>query len=53
MSYLADAHRDWHTAHGWNVVCPLDCGVGEAEALEADWEEEEREAQQAFITRQD
>jgi len=29
MSYLADAHRDWHTVHGQNVVCPLDCGAGE------------------------
>lgn len=28
MSYLADAHRDWHTVHG-NVVCPLDCGIEE------------------------
>lgn len=29
MSYMADAHRQWHTAHGWNMVCPLDCGVTE------------------------
>lgn len=29
MSWLADAHRDWHTVHGWDKVCDLDCGVGE------------------------
>ena len=29
MSWIADAHRDWHTVNGWDVVCPLDCGVGE------------------------
>jgi hypothetical protein len=22
---LADEHRVWHTIHGWNVACPLDC----------------------------
>lgn len=31
MSYLADAHRDWHNVHGKFAVCPLDCGIGEAE----------------------
>lgn len=30
MSWIADAHRDWHYAYGKNNVCPLDCGVGEA-----------------------
>ena len=29
MSYIADAHNDWHTVNGWDKVCPLDCGVGE------------------------
>lgn len=29
MSWIADAHRDWHTVNGWNVCCPLDCGVTE------------------------
>jgi hypothetical protein len=50
MSWLADAHRDWHTVHGQMVVCPLDCGV--TEGLDDEWEAEaEKEAQQAFITR--
>jgi hypothetical protein len=29
MSWIADAHRDWHTVHGApgksDEVCPLDC----------------------------
>ena len=29
MSWLADAHRDWHTVNGWDVMCPLDCGANE------------------------
>lgn len=29
MSWIAEAHADWHTVNGWNVVCPLDCGAGE------------------------
>ena len=41
MGWLAEAHQEWHIVNGRNVVCPLDCGVGEAEALEADWEAEE------------
>ena len=41
MAWLADAHSEWHAVHGRNVVCPLDCGIGEAEALEADWEAEQ------------
>jgi len=28
MAWLADAHREWHYVHG-QVVCPLDCGIGE------------------------
>ena len=32
MSYLADAHSDWHAVNGANEICPLDCGVGEAQA---------------------
>jgi hypothetical protein len=27
---LADAHSHWHAVHGWNTVCDLDCGAGEA-----------------------
>lgn len=29
MTWIADAHRQWHSAHGQFAVCPLDCGVGE------------------------
>lgn len=29
MSWLSEAHNDWHTANGWDRVCPLDCGAGE------------------------
>lgn len=35
MSYMADAHRDWHTQHGWGY-CPLDCYEVEARR-EAAW----------------
>lgn len=31
MSYLAEAHADWHAVHGKFAVCPLDCGIGEGE----------------------
>lgn len=31
MTYLADAHRDWHTVNGWDTICPLDCGAGEVQ----------------------
>ena len=38
MSYIADAHRDWHAVNGaYNTECPLDCGAmapGQAEAEE-------------------
>lgn len=37
MSWIADAHREWHTVHGQNTVCPLDCGAGEVN----DYDEEE------------
>jgi len=30
MSFLAEAHQEWHTVHG-QVVCPLDCGIGEGQ----------------------
>lgn len=29
MSWLSEAHNEWHTVNGWNVCCPLDCGAGE------------------------
>jgi len=37
MSYLADAHRDWHAVNGrYNSNCPLDCGIMSPEAQEAE-----------------
>jgi hypothetical protein len=32
---LADAHSQWHSIHG-QVVCPLDCGIGDAEGYDYD-----------------
>lgn len=32
MSYLADAHRDWHTVNGWRSGCPLDCAAADSMA---------------------
>lgn len=29
MSYLSEAHNDWHTANGRFATCPLDCGANE------------------------
>ena len=29
MSYLTEAHADWHAVHGQYAACPLDCGAGE------------------------
>lgn len=29
MSYLSEAHQEWHTVHGKYEVCPLDCGANE------------------------
>ncbi len=42
MSYLSDAHAEWHAVNGRDQVCPLDCGVGEDAA--ADYE-----AEQAYL----
>lgn len=29
MSYLSEAHRDWHVVNGANnTMCPLDCMAG-------------------------
>lgn len=52
MSWLADAHREWHLVNGARSVCPLDCGVGEAEAEMAYMEQvAEEEAHAAFRAR--
>ena len=29
MSWLSDAHQEWHHVNGRYAVCPLDCGAGE------------------------
>jgi len=37
MSYLADAHREWHYVNGaYNSNCPLDCGAMSPEARAAE-----------------
>jgi hypothetical protein len=37
VSYLADAHREWHYVNGaYNSNCPLDCGAMSPEAREAE-----------------
>lgn len=33
---LDGAHSEWHAIHGADSVCPLDCGIGEAEASSYD-----------------
>lgn len=29
MNWTAEAHNEWHHAHGKYVTCPLDCGASE------------------------
>lgn len=29
MSYLSEAHSEWHSINGKYAVCPLDCGANE------------------------
>ena len=29
MTYISEAHNEWHTVNGASAVCPLDCGAGE------------------------
>lgn len=46
MSWIADAHRQWHQVYPsapWD--CPLDCGAGENYEMEeeAAWEEAQAE----------
>jgi len=36
MSYLAEAHSDWHAAHGAYATCPLDCGAMSPEQAQAE-----------------
>ena len=35
MSWLSDAHSEWHTVNGSNASCPLDCAAGDTEAIYA------------------
>lgn len=46
MAWLADAHRDWHTVNGWDVVCPLDCGV--TEGLMDEYEQDHADEVQVY-----
>jgi hypothetical protein len=37
VSYISEAHADWHTVNGaYNSMCPLDCGAMSPEAREAE-----------------
>lgn len=50
MSFIADAHREWHLVNGRYSVCPLDCGATEgamAEAADAEAADEDRRARWA------
>ena len=38
MSWIVDAHYEWHAVHGALAVCPLDCGIGEGYEDEPDEE---------------
>lgn len=29
MSFISEAHTQWHMIYGHDAVCPLDCGAGE------------------------
>lgn len=44
MSWIADAHREWHYVHGApgksDEVCPLDCW-DEPDDFDPEWEDEE------------
>lgn len=44
MSWIADAHRDWHAVYGppgkSREVCPLDC-YDPPEDYDPEWEDEE------------
>lgn len=40
MSWIADAHRQWHAVNGARATCPLDCGASEpTPEEEAEWAE--------------
>lgn len=26
---MSEIHAHWHSVHGWDSVCPLDCGANE------------------------
>lgn len=41
MSWLSEAHSEWHAVNGHDAICPLDCGVGEAYPPEYDYTDEE------------
>lgn len=47
MSFIADAHREWHVVYGSQAVCPLDCGANEGAMAEAADEYEAQEERQA------
>lgn len=36
MSWISDAHAQWHAVHGAYETCPLDCGAMSPEQREAE-----------------
>jgi len=36
MSYLSEAHQEWHLVNGAYAICPLDCGRVSPEQREAE-----------------
>lgn len=39
MSWISDAHQEWHHVHGQYAICPLDCGAGEVYDYDPDDED--------------
>jgi len=46
-TYTAEAHADWHAAHGPNKVCPLDCYTPAEAKADAEWAAERQAADDA------
>jgi len=52
MSWLSEAHNDWHTINGRNVTCPLDCGAGEQDEYWLEWVESQKKFSTVKLDRQ-
>lgn len=53
MSYLAEAHSEWHAVHGKYAICPLDCGAAEALMDPTDYFTEQELADEAALAEHD